>query len=129
MGMHLAEKRPGAGWLIHILHDHHPRRRNLLHVLPPVGSLNVTAAHQGRVCGTNPTSGRISHQGRKAFEKALNTRGRKTFVPQSDAEALDGIIDETSVERPEFFDLLGSQWNMHDFTSGIAASCCGAHGH
>ena len=105
--MNLTEKSPGTGWVINVLHHHDAGSGNARDVLPPVGTLLVAAAHDGGIRGTNFTSGRVAHHGRKIFEETAKARRCKPFIAQADAETFDGIGNKARIEGFELLDLLG----------------------
>src|ERR1019366_9838225 len=107
MGVDLAEERPGAGRVIDVLHHQNSRSRNAADVFPPVGALLVPGADHRRIRGSNFACGGIAHHGTQILKETTKAGRRNSFIAQSDAEALDGVNEDTRVDGFEFLDLPG----------------------
>ncbi len=105
--MDLAEESPGAGRVINVLHYYHARSRRCGNVPPPVGPFDVTASYNGWVRRPPLASRRVTNHRGKVFEEAAKACRRKPLIAQADAEAFDGIGNNTRIERFELLDLGG----------------------
>ena len=95
------------GFLVCVLHHDHARRRNARNVLPPIGTFDVPASHDGRMRRPYLAGGRVADQRRKILEQATEARRGEALIAQPDAEGLDGVGNDTGVESPQLVDLVG----------------------